>query len=184
MTHARQSSPDSGIGVQGKVLEICLGVSASLGSGTGAQPAIWHRIRALPPPTYQDLRCTRGGHCDILEIQPNFGFRGSAPGQSQHRGRAPSCADTSRTSGGAKGTRGRNMGRRWRSNPSGKCLQEQLTRGTDTSTMRKAAHLSGCARCGAGSGCSAMTYRSLGVPFSLGSGTGAEPRPVSSPVLR
>ena len=41
---------------------------------------------------------------------------------------------------------------RWRSNPSGKCSQERLTRGTVTSTMRRAAHPSGCARCGAGAG--------------------------------
>jgi len=45
--------------------------------------------------------------------------------------------------------------RRWRSNPSGKCSQERPTWGTVTSTMRKAAHPSGCARCGAGAGCSA-----------------------------
>ena len=38
--------------------------------------------------------------------------------------------------------------RRWRSNPSGKCPQERLIRGTVTSTMRRAAHPSGCARCG------------------------------------
>ena len=46
-------------------------------------------------------------------------------------------------------------------NPSGKCSQERLTRGTVTSTMRKAAHPSGCARCGAGAGCSAIKYQSL-----------------------
>ena len=33
--------------------------------------------------------------------------------------------------------------RRWRSNPSGKCSQERQTRGTVTSTMRRAAHPSG-----------------------------------------
>ena len=49
--------------------------------------------------------------------------------------------------------------RRWRSNPSEKSPQEQLTRGTVTSTMRRAA---GCKRCGAGAGCSAMNYQSLG----------------------
>ena len=49
--------------------------------------------------------------------------------------------------------------RRWRSNPSGKCSQERLTRGTVTSTMRRAAHPS--ARCGAGAGCSATQYQSL-----------------------
>ena len=51
--------------------------------------------------------------------------------------------------------------RRWRSNPSGKCSQERLTRGTITSTMCRAAHSSGCARCGAGAGCSAIKYQSL-----------------------
>jgi len=30
-----------------------------------------------------------------------------------------------------------------------------------TSTMRRAAHPSGCARCGAGAGCSAIKYQSL-----------------------
>jgi len=50
---------------------------------------------------------------------------------------------------------------RWRSNPSGKCLQERLTRGTVTSTMRRAAHPSGCARCGAGAGSSAIKYQPL-----------------------
>jgi len=51
--------------------------------------------------------------------------------------------------------------RRWRSNPSGKCSQDRLTRGTVTSTMRRAAHPSECARCGAGVGCSAIKYQSL-----------------------
>ena len=55
------------------------------------------------------------------------------------------------------------QGKRWRSNPSGKCSQERLTRGTVTSTMRKAAHPPGCARCVAGAGCSAIRYQSLGV---------------------
>ena len=49
---------------------------------------------------------------------------------------------------------------RWRSNPSGKCSQERLTRGTVISTMRRAAHPSGCARCGAGAG-SEIQYQSL-----------------------
>ena len=35
------------------------------------------------------------------------------------------------------------------------------TRGTVTSTMRRAAHPSGCARCGAGAGYSAIRYQSL-----------------------
>jgi len=51
--------------------------------------------------------------------------------------------------------------RRWRSNPSGKCSQERLTRGTVTSTKRRAAHPSGCARCGAGAGCSAIKHQSI-----------------------
>ena len=42
----------------------------------------------------------------------------------------------------------------------GKCSQERLTRGTVTSTTRRAAHVSGCARCGAGAGCSAINYKS------------------------
>ena len=46
-------------------------------------------------------------------------------------------------------------------NPSGKCPQERLTRGTLTSTIRKAAFPPGCARCGAGAGCSAIKYQSL-----------------------
>ena len=50
--------------------------------------------------------------------------------------------------------------RRWRSNPSGKCPPKWLTRATVTSTMRRAAHPSGCARCGAGAGCSAIQYQS------------------------
>ena len=32
------------------------------------------------------------------------------------------------------------LGRRWRSNPSGKCSRQRLTRGTVSSTMRRAAH--------------------------------------------
>ena len=42
-----------------------------------------------------------------------------------------------------------------------KYLQEQLTRGTVTSTMLRVAHPSGCARCGAGIVCSAINYQSL-----------------------
>jgi len=57
--------------------------------------------------------------------------------------------------------------RRWRLNPSGKCSQERrLTRGTVTSTMRRAAHPSGCARCGAGAGCSAIKTISSSVFYS------------------
>ena len=49
----------------------------------------------------------------------------------------------------------------WRSNPSRKCSQERLTRGIVTSTMRRAGHPSGCARCGAGADCSASRYQSI-----------------------
>ena len=48
--------------------------------------------------------------------------------------------------------------RMWRSNPSRKCSQEQLTQGTVTGTMRREAYFSGRARCGAGAGCSAVKY--------------------------
>ena len=41
--------------------------------------------------------------------------------------------------------------------------QERLTRGTVLRTMRRAAHLSGCAWCDAGVGCSTMKYQ-----FSFG----------------
>ena len=37
----------------------------------------------------------------------------------------------------------------------------RLILGTVTSTMRRASHPSGCARCGAGAGCSAINYQSL-----------------------
>ena len=70
----------------------------------------------------------------LLRLEPRFG--------SQGRAAAPDASKE---------------GRRWRSNPSGKCSQERLTRGTVTSTMRRAAHPSGCA----GAGCSAIKYRSL-----------------------
>ena len=50
------------------------------------------------------------------------------------------------------GTSRASVCRRWGSNRSGKCSQERLTRGTVTSTMRRAAHPPGCARCGAGAG--------------------------------
>ena len=51
--------------------------------------------------------------------------------------------------------------KRWRPNPSGKLSRERLPRGTVTSTMRRAAHPSGYARCSAGAGWSAMKYQSL-----------------------
>ena len=51
--------------------------------------------------------------------------------------------------------------RKWRSHPFGRFSQERLTRGTVTSTMRWAAHPSGCARCGAGAGCSEIRYQSF-----------------------
>jgi len=43
----------------------------------------------------------------------------------------------------------------------GFAVVSRVTRGTVTSTMRRAAHPSGCARCGAGAGCSAIKYQSL-----------------------
>ena len=43
----------------------------------------------------------------------------------------------------------------------GGCSQERLIRGTETSTMRRAAQPSRCARCGAGAGCSVIKYQSL-----------------------
>jgi hypothetical protein len=55
--------------------------------------------------------------------------------------------------------------RRWRSNPSGKCSQERLTRG---STVRRAAHPSGRARCGAGAGCPAIRYQCMAGPVGGG----------------
>ena len=51
--------------------------------------------------------------------------------------------------------------RKWTTNSSGKCSQVRLTQGTVTSTMCKAAHPPGCARCGAGAVCSARKYQSL-----------------------
>jgi len=51
--------------------------------------------------------------------------------------------------------------RRWKSNSSWKCSQERLSRGIVTSTMRRAARPSGCARCGAGACWSAITYKYL-----------------------
>ena len=74
-------------------------------------------------------------------------------------------------------------GRRWRPNPSGKCSQERLTRGTVTSTMRRAAHPSGCARCGAGAGCSAIKYQSPlvhGMLRTVSSSRGVQCRDISS----
>ena len=38
LAHIRQSKPDSGVGVQVKVLKTCQGVPSSLGSGQEAQP--------------------------------------------------------------------------------------------------------------------------------------------------
>ena len=54
-------------------------------------------------------------------------------------------------------------GQHWQKTRCG--CRARLTRlnlqGTVTSTMRRAAHPSGCARCGAGAGCSAIKYQSL-----------------------
>ena len=52
-------------------------------------------------------------------------------------------------------------------NPSEKCWQDRLTRGTVTCTMRRAAHPSGCARCGAGA-----VFFGNKIPISLCSGAG------------
>ena len=50
-------------------------------------------------------------------------------------------------------TRKREKGRRWSSNPSGKCSHERPTRGTVSGTMRS--------MCGADAGCLAINYQSL-----------------------
>ena len=52
------------------------------------------------------------------------------------------------------------VGRRWSSNPSGKCSYERPTRGTVCGTMRS--------MCGADAGCLAINYQSLGVGGDLG----------------
>ena len=53
-------------------------------------------------------------------------------------------------------------------NPSGKCSQERLTRGTVTSTMRRAAHPSGWARCGVVAGCLAITKKTISASDGAG----------------
>ena len=53
----------------------------------------------------------------------------------------------------------------------GKLPQKRLTRGTVISTMRMAAHPSGCARCGAGAGYSAIKHESLVKGSCQASGT-------------
>jgi len=60
--------------------------------------------------------------------------------------------------------RGSCVRRRWRSNISETFSQQRLTRGTVIGTTRRAAHPSGCGRCGAGAGCSAIKYQSLQPP--------------------
>ena len=52
---------------------------------------------------------------------------------------------------------------RWRSNPS----ENTRPNGTVISTIRKAAHASGCARCGAGAGFSAIQYQYLSQVYSV-----------------
>ena len=47
-----------------------------------------------------------------------------------------------------------------------RCSQERLTRGTVTSTMRRAAHPSGCPRCGAGAGCSGECLKMATLVYS------------------
>ena len=49
-----------------------------------------------------------------------------------------------------------------------KIPQERLARSTVTSTMRRAAHPSRCARCGAGAGCSSITHQSLWAGTGVG----------------
>jgi len=63
--------------------------------------------------------------------------------------------------------------RRWRSDPSGTCSQERLTRGI----MRRAAHPYGCARCSAGIGCSAIIHQSLTCRSARGGGSGRSGAP-------
>ena len=61
-------------------------------------------------------------------------------------------------------------GRRWSSNPSGKCSYELPTRGTVCGTMRS--------MCGADAGCLAINYQSLSLERKHGLST--EPVPVSA----
>jgi hypothetical protein len=96
-----------------------------------------------------------------------WGSRADAPSISGSPGRSSFASGIEsnifQIRGGKKpGQRGVGRDRRWwRSNPSGKCSRDRLTRGTATSTLCGAAHSSGCARCGAGAGCSAMKYQSF-----------------------
>ena len=55
------------------------------------------------------------------------------------------------------------------------CSPKRLTQGTVTSTMHRAAHPSGCARFGAGAGCSTIRYQSLCVTRA-----NVEPKPKNS----
>ena len=58
--------------------------------------------------------------------------------------------------------------------------QERLTRGTVTSTISRAAHPSGCARFGAGAGCSAIKYQSLKHPQRFSVSVSSVVGPLSS----
>ena len=58
--------------------------------------------------------------------------------------------------------------RRCRSNAREKVSHARLTRGTVTSTMRRSAQPSGCARCGAGAGCSEIKYQYLSTGHDTG----------------
>jgi len=100
---------------------------------------------------FRHLRCFSAGlgkvqplfqtSATLFQGAPREGGQRPAAGQSLEEGRggAPLCS-------------------RWRSIPSGKCSQGRLTWGTLTSTMRRAAHPSGCARCSAGAGRSAIEW--------------------------
>jgi len=114
--------------------------------------------------------------CTIAVHMEPFSTSGWLSSWHPRRTLAASCVSCRVFSGlGRRGRRGVSglSHRRWRSNPSGKCSQERLTRGTITSTMHRAAHLSGCARCGAGAGCSAIKYQFLrSFPWSRGEGSG------------
>ena len=84
--------------------------------------------------------------CDVYAAVANSGEAATAPERVSNGGRCP-CTERSG---------------KWRPNPFEKYPQERLTWGTVTSTMRRAAHSSGWARCGAGAGgCSAMKHQSL-----------------------
>ena len=94
-----------------------------------------------------------GGRADVLTChhfqRPGIGFPFSVQGlwfeDEAHRAMATRCFSPPE-----------------RRRPRSPTLVSYLrSRGTAISTMRRAAHPSGCARCGAGAGCSAMKHQSL-----------------------